>query len=154
MGHHLVSSFGPARQYRRRHLRSYQLGQRFGDCGRGVIGEQRVFDLPTANSTAANRHRFDVAYRPGDGEGLQRGLGDEAIVVFDEDENPAHISPNSTNRSTTAGAASGPRPRMLVTDFSSGGVNKRSMTSPPGVAEAGADMISAFFARRRPGKVG
>ena len=57
--------------------------------------------------------------------------------MFDEDEHPAHSNPNSSRRSTTAGAASGPRPRMLVADFCSGGVKSRSMISPPGAAAAG-----------------
>ncbi len=121
MGHHLVAVFGARSRSPPPAFGSDQLGQRLGDGRRRIVGEQLMLDLPAADP-CSDRHGFDLADGRGQGERLQRGVGDHTAFVFDIDEDPADIRPSCSKRSTTAGAASGPLPRMVVFDFCSGGV--------------------------------
>ena len=65
-----------------------------------------------------------------------------------------HARPSSSSRSTTAGAASGPVPRMVVSVTCSTGRAKASVCRPPGSPTAVCSATSAFFERSRPGRVG
>ena len=51
---------------------------------------------------------------PPEGQRLQRGFSQGAPVVVTEDEQAHRSTPSSSNRSTTAPAASGPVPRITV----------------------------------------
>ena len=65
-----------------------------------------------------------------------------------------HARPSSSSRSTTAGAASGPVPRMVVSVTCSTGRANASVCRPPGSPTAVCSATSAFFERSRPGRVG
>jgi hypothetical protein len=69
-----------------------------GTVGRGAEGER--VDLGTEG--ACRRER------------LERGRRQVPPVVFDDDEHAHFSNPSSSRRSTTAGAASGPVPRIVV----------------------------------------
>jgi len=63
----------------------------------------------------AKRERMhDGINGAGSGEGFQRCRAECATVMFDNDEHSHLRIPSSSNRSTTAGAASGPLPSMTV----------------------------------------
>ena len=61
---------------------------------------------------AADEQRRRLAEVARQRERLQRQLVDVAAVVLDEDQHAHHATPSSRMTSTTAGAASGPRPRI------------------------------------------
>ena len=67
----------------------------------------------------------------GGGECFEHRLGNCAPVVFDDHENGHQSTPSSSSRSTTAGAASGPVPRMTVSLATSGGLTRRTCACPP-----------------------
>ena len=147
--------------------------QRVSPGFRGVVVEVRVAHEPDGGRAAraniggeglcglADEHGLDrrrpqtVRHRPGQREGLVGGLRRHAAVVLDEDEDGAgHVSPNSWSRSTTAGAASAPVPRSVVSVTCSTGRTNPSVRCPPAGASAGCSATSAFLERRRPGSVG
>ena len=86
-----------------------------------------------SDMTCPNAHRGHLTEGAGQGDRLKGGLERHPFLVLDEDEDLAHISPSSSNRSATAGAASGPWPRIVVELATSGGLTRRSMRRPPGV---------------------
>jgi hypothetical protein len=74
--------------------------------------------------------------------------------MLDEHQQLAHINPNCSNRSTTAGAASGPSPRITVELPTSGGVVNVVICKPPGIGETDVVATSAFRAFSLDGSVG
>ena len=123
--------------------------------GRGVgseVGRDLFGALPDNSGGHLNSSRG--CQGAPEGEGLQRGLGDGAAIMVADDEQAHESNPSSSSRSTTAGAASGPVPRITVSLTVSSGRCRRILAWPPGATDRSSTATLALLEAKRPFIVG
>jgi len=78
----------------------------------GTVGTKFGGEAVGCNAECESVHLgVDAARR---GQCLQRRCAERAAIVFDDNQHTHFSNPSSSRRSTTAGAASGPVPNMMV----------------------------------------
>ncbi len=93
--------------------------------------------------------------RPGEGQRLQRHLdGGPVQVLLDQGQDHRASTPSSSNRSTTAGAAAAPSPRICTLLGTGGGSVSFTRFGPLGSADGVRSSTGTFFAFIRPGTLG
>ena len=95
----------------------------------------------------ADQQRDRVAERARERERLQGQLVDLAALVLDQHQHAHHATPSSRITSTTAGAASGPRPRISACLPCPAGTTSRSFSSRES-ARAGVRFSTGFLRAR------
>ena len=133
------------------------------------VGTVRGAHGGESGSVGTDQQRVDrlaelLGYRSGKGEGFERRFGENAPVMFDDDEDtnaptscllfPSDQRPSYFSSSITAGAAAAPSPRMIVSDTCSSGRLRRTMVWPPGAASDAVTSTASFLEAKRPRIVG
>ncbi len=170
MGQDLVALAGPARNH---HI-GRELLDRQGQSLTPGFWTERVEDVvfsdmygggsvyperlgrPVCVHGIPNQEHMNVAVElSGRGECLQRCFHNSGTLGFGQYQDVGHyMSPNSSNRSAIAGAASGPSPNFTVLDSVAGGCLSRTRDWPPASADASNTFTPIFFDARRPFMVG